>query len=314
MISGVLLVNKIAGPTSHDVVARIRRLLPRKTKVGHAGTLDPFATGLLVVVIGKATAASRFLTSRNKRYEAVIHFGEQTDTLDSTGRVTSSSDAPFPSRAAIENALIEMVGPHFQLPPMYSAKKIDGKPLYKLARNGVEVEREQKLIEVMEASLIDAAPPKFTVDFRVSKGTYVRVLAADLSCRLGGVGHLSALTRLESGIFSLSEAHTLEQIQEMKDNNGLEKLLISVNEALSDYSLIIVDAKAAKDIAYGKIPDSASMRIEKRLGAGEMVRLIDESGNLLAMGRTLIEVDASTASRMKSILRFEKVFIDPDIL
>jgi tRNA pseudouridine55 synthase len=213
-LEGVLLVDKPTDHTSHDVVARLRGKL-RMRRIGHAGTLDPMATGLLVILVGKATRISQYLMSVDKVYAGTIKLGEVTNTQDAEGEVLETRPVPPLTEAEIRQALQGFIGDQYQLPPMFSAIKIDGVPLYKRAREGEEVEREPRFIRVISYELTRWAPPE--LDFRVhcTKGTYVRTLAHDLGQRLGCGAHLKALRRLSSGDLTMERALTLDQIMAM---------------------------------------------------------------------------------------------------
>jgi tRNA pseudouridine55 synthase len=213
-LEGVLLVDKPTDHTSHDVVARLRGKL-RMRRIGHAGTLDPMATGLLVILVGKATRISQYLMSVDKVYAGTIKLGEVTNTQDAEGEVLETRPVPSLTEAEIRQALQGFIGDQYQLPPMFSAIKIDGVPLYKRAREGEEVEREPRFIRVVSYELTRWASPE--LDFRVhcTKGTYVRTLAHDLGQRLGCGAHLKALRRLSSGDLTMEKALTLDQIMAM---------------------------------------------------------------------------------------------------
>ena len=212
---GVLLIDKPTDHTSHDVVARIRGIL-RMKRVGHAGTLDPMATGLLVVLLGKATKLSQFLMSVDKTYSGSVRLGQVTNTQDAEGEVLETRPVPALTEEQVRAALRGMVGDQYQTPPMFSAIKINGQPLYKAARAGEEVEREPRFIRVKRFELTRWAPPD-TLDFIVdcTKGTYVRTLAHDLGQKLGCGAHLSALRRISSGALQVNRAVTLEALQKM---------------------------------------------------------------------------------------------------
>lgn len=212
---GVLLIDKPTDHTSHDVVARIRGIL-RMKRVGHAGTLDPMATGLLVVLLGKATKLSQYLMSVDKCYTGSVKLGEITNTQDAEGEVLETRPVPELSEEQVRAALRGMVGDQYQIPPMFSAIKIKGQPLYKAARAGEEVEREPRFIRVKRFELTRWAAPD-TLDFVVdcTKGTYVRTLAHDLGQKLGCGAHLSALRRISSGALNVDRAVTLEALQKM---------------------------------------------------------------------------------------------------
>jgi tRNA pseudouridine55 synthase len=211
-LEGVLLVDKPRDHTSHDVIARLRGKL-RMKRIGHAGTLDPMATGLLIVLVGKATRASQYLISLDKEYEGTIKLGEVTDSQDAEGRVMETRPVPALTEADVLAAIQGFLGDQYQLPPMYSAIKIGGVPLYQKARQGEEVVREPRFIRVMSWELTRFAPPELDFRLRCSKGTYVRTLAHDLGQKLGCGAHLSALRRTATDRFNVAQALTLDQIQ-----------------------------------------------------------------------------------------------------
>ena len=213
-MDGVLVCEKPAGMTSHDVVARVRRLAGQR-RVGHGGTLDPPATGVLVLALGRATRLLPFLPTEPKRYLAEIVFGAETDTLDAAGEVTATADAGMVDEAGLRAALAGFLGPQEQVPPMVSAIKVAGERLYAKARRGEQVERAPRPIVIHELELLDFTPgtgPRATVAVTCSGGTYVRSLAADLGRALGTLAHLVSLRRTAVGRFAEDDAHTLEDL------------------------------------------------------------------------------------------------------
>src|SRR5271157_4959439 len=209
-LDGVLLVDKPRDHTSHDVIARLRGVL-RMRKVGHAGTLDPMATGLLIMLLGKATRVSQYLISLDKEYEGTIELGKTTDSQDADGEVMETRPVPALAEADVRAAMQAFLGDQYQIPPMFSAIKIGGVALYKKARKGEEIEREPRFIRVMSWDLLRFATPHIDFRLRCTKGTYVRTLAHDLGAKLGCGAHLSALRRTATDRFNVSEALTLEQ-------------------------------------------------------------------------------------------------------
>jgi tRNA pseudouridine55 synthase len=228
-LEGVLLVDKPQGLTSHDVVYRLRRKLSMK-KIGHAGTLDPMATGLLIMLIGKATRISQYLMSVDKVYEGEATLGVLTDSQDAEGEVMETRPVPELTESQVREAMKGFLGDQYQTPPMHSAIKIDGVPLYKMARKGEEVEREPRFIRVSAFNLQSFSPPKLTFDLHCTKGTYVRTIAYDLGNKLGCGAHLSALRRTGSGKFSIGQCLTLDEIEALPVSE-IEKRLIPVYEA-----------------------------------------------------------------------------------
>lgn len=232
-LEGILLVDKPGDHTSHDVVARLRGKLKMK-RIGHAGTLDPMATGLLIILVGKATSASQYLISLDKEYEGTIELGKVTDTQDADGEMMETRPVPPFTEAQLKAAVQGFLGDQYQTPPMYSAIKIDGQPLYKAARKGAEVEREPRFIRVMSWELTRLALPHLDFRLRCTKGTYVRTLAHDLGQKLGCGAHLSALRRTATDKFHVSQALTLEQIQAMTLPE-IEKRLVHVRDAVPSF-------------------------------------------------------------------------------
>jgi tRNA pseudouridine55 synthase len=228
-IEGVLLVDKPKGLTSHDVVYRLRRKLQMK-KIGHAGTLDPMATGVLVMLIGKATRISQYLMSVDKIYEGEATLGVVTDSQDAEGEVMETRPVPELTEAQAREVMKTFLGDQYQTPPMHSAIKKNGVPLYKLARQGEEVEREPRFIRISAFNLLLFALPKLTFDLHCTKGTYVRTVAHDLGQKLGCGAHLSALRRTGSGKFKIDQCLPLEAIEELSLAE-IEKRLIPVHEA-----------------------------------------------------------------------------------
>jgi tRNA pseudouridine55 synthase len=211
--NGLLLIDKPQGVTSHDVVGHVRRVL-NEQRVGHAGTLDPMATGLLILGVGSSTRLLRFAQSEIKRYEGVVTFGVRTDSLDADGAVVETAAVPNLSPAMVNAAIAGLLGEQEQIPPMVSAIKVNGQRLHALAREGVVIERAPRTITVHELSLAPLDEARWTFDVTCSVGTYVRVLLSDLAERLGTIGHLSALRRLSSGTHHVRDALTYYQLDD----------------------------------------------------------------------------------------------------
>jgi len=228
-MEGVLLVDKPPGLTSHDVVYHLRRKLQMK-KIGHAGTLDPMATGLLVMLIGKATRISQYLISVDKVYEGEATLGVVTDSQDAEGEVMETRPVPEFSELQVREAMKGFLGDQYQMPPMHSAIKKDGVPLYKMARKGEEIEREPRFIRIASFDLTSLKLPKLTFTVHCTKGTYVRTIAHDLGNKLGCGAHLSALRRTGSGKFTIGQCLPLDQIEALPLAE-IEKRLIPVHEA-----------------------------------------------------------------------------------
>ena len=218
-LDGLLLVDKPSGPTSHDVVAQIRRRF-RIPKVGHGGTLDPMATGLLVILLGKGTKISDRVMGHDKTYEGTFRLGIETDSQDADGRMVAEKDAGAVTAAQVEVQIKLRLGDQMQLPPMVSAIKIKGVPLYKLARKGETVERQPRFIHVYRFELLDFAPPDVRFRVECTKGTYVRTLAHDVGQALGVGAHLAALRRTKIGQIDVARAHPLAELLEAPALDG----------------------------------------------------------------------------------------------
>jgi tRNA pseudouridine55 synthase len=223
-LDGAILVDKPAGPTSHDVVDAIRRKFGIK-KVGHCGTLDPNATGLLIIVLGRGTKLSERLMGDDKVYEGTVKFGETTDSYDCDGEIVASLPVPQMTLEQINDEAAKFIGDQMQVPPMVSAIKKDGVPLYKLARKGIEVEREPRLIHIYNFRFTEYTEPFGKCRVACTKGTYVRSLAHDLGQKLGCGGHLTTLRRSASGKFDVADAKPLDDILKMSSSE-LEKRVI----------------------------------------------------------------------------------------
>jgi len=275
---GFLLVDKPGGWTSHDVVARCRSLLGR-SRIGHAGTLDPMATGLLVLGVGRATRLLRFVQDATKTYEATALFGVATDTVDADGAILWREPMDVEMADVVEAAR-RFVGEIMQVPPMVSAKRVEGRRLYDLARQGIEVEREAVPVVIHEIAVLDVTPgpyPEVTLRVRCGSGTYVRTLADDLAAALGGRAHLVSLRRTRIGVHTVDDAHTLEEIQA-----GGESLLISPTDGLGDLPVVAVGDDTAVGVGHGVVFPAASLGI----AAAGTVRVVGRSGELLAVYRS----------------------------
>lgn len=325
-LDGVLVVNKPAGWTSHDVVARARVLLG-VAKVGHTGTLDPAATGVLVLCLGKATRIAEYLVNADKEYRAVLRLGVATDTQDATGTVIAEAGGALPDRAAIEAVMGRFVGQHRQVPPMYSAVKIQGVPLYKSARAGRTVDRparEYTVRSLQIRSIVptppeaaragDAQPPPATVDvtFDVvcSKGTYVRTLCADIGEALGVGGHLAGLERLRAGRFGIEDALTLDDLAALAGREAVGTRLHALVDVLDGVPVLTLDQRAANGVCHGvAAPAAQVIGMEGQWEAGAYVRLQAADGRLLAIGKVPCgSVDLKQAAP-GTVIALEKVLV-----
>jgi tRNA pseudouridine55 synthase len=274
---GVIVVDKPAQWTSHDVVAKIRKIY-RQRRVGHAGTLDPDATGVLLVGLGRATRLLRFLQDTGKGYRATIVFGVSTTTLDASGEVVDRSPMPI-DQGDVEATLPAFLGEIEQLPPMVSAVKVGGRRLHELARRGEEVERAPRRVRVdrIDIEAFEPGPyPVATVRVECSSGTYIRSLAADIGSRLGGVAHLGELRRLHIGSFTLDEARTLADIESDPD-----AVVLPPVTAMRDLEQVTIDAEQARAVAHG-VTFPAAVFAGADAGPGPFA-VVGPDGELLAV-------------------------------
>jgi len=284
-ISGILNIVKPAGMTSHDVVARVRQIIGQR-RVGHAGTLDPSATGVLVVCLGQATRVAEYLMASDKVYRAQIHLGVSTDTHDAEGEVTATAEVDV-SEEEVRRALVFFIGSIQQVPPMYSALKRKGVPLYKLARQGITVEREPRPVEIYNIELLKWNSLLVTIRVKCSPGTYIRALARDLGQELGCGAHLQSLTRLASGHFTLEEAVSLDELAEVFAQGNYQEFIHPLDEALLDFEPLVVDAQAEKRIRQGQQVEAPPLP-PPIAGGGErekFCRAYSQEGELIAILR-----------------------------
>lgn len=230
-MDGVLNINKPKGITSHDVVNRVRRIL-RIKKVGHTGTLDPEATGVLPILIGKATKISRFLINSDKEYLFEMRLGVKTDSGDTTGKIVSISPNPIPSESEIRKVLRRFTGKILQVPPMYSAIKVKGRPLYNLAREGIEIERKAREVIIHSLDILRIEGPSILCRVRCSKGTYIRSLVSDIGDALDVGGHLVSLKRTVAGRFRIEDSIDLEELEKNYREGRIDRGFYTIEQAL----------------------------------------------------------------------------------
>jgi tRNA pseudouridine55 synthase len=286
VVSGVLVVDKPVGLTSHDVVQIIRRGTGIR-RAGHTGTLDPRASGVLVILIGPAVRLSEYVSASDKRYQATIRLGVSTDTYDAEGEYIEPTRPTVSVNDITENqfqdALMQFVGEIKQVPPPYSAVKVQGRKAYEIARNGEEVELEPRTINVYSLDLLEWSPPEAVVDVFCSSGTYVRSLANDLGKALGCGAHLVGLRRTKSGRFTLRDAVPLRRLQEAFTAGNWYQNLIPAAEALGDWPMVELDADQVELVRHGhRVPADAD--------ANGWARGVSEAGDLVA----LLEVDPAS--------------------
>lgn len=309
MYNGIINIYKEAGFTSHDVVAKLRGILGQK-KIGHTGTLDPEAVGVLPVCLGKGTKVCDLLTDKDKTYEAVIRFGIVTDTQDMTGQVLRSCDACVEEEALL-GAMAQFKGEYEQIPPMYSALKVGGKKLYELAREGKTVERKARKVYIHELTLLSMAEDGKSALMRVhcSKGTYIRTLCEDIGEILGCGACMEKLTRTEVGVFKIEDALTLDQVSEITKAGEADSVIRAVDSLFTAWPAVMVKKDAEKFLFNGNpmkktclvmTKESADLSMSEAIRDGQSVRVYDSEGRFCAVYRY---------DGQRSMFKNEKMFI-----
>lgn len=289
-MNGIILIDKPQEWTSHDVVGKLRGILHER-RIGHSGTLDPLATGLLVIFVGRATRAVEFAEADTKEYIAGLRLGISTDTQDITGRVISSGGA-VPDEFQLRKALEKFKGELEQIPPMYSAIKVGGKKLYELARKGESIERRSRHITVFDLDIAGRADDDYVLRVSCSKGTYVRTLCNDIGQALGCGGCMSSLRRTKAGVFSVEDAHTIAEVQEAADRGEAESLIIPLDTLFSEFNKLTVPAVAEKKLRNGSIVNISA--------PDGKYRVYSESNEFLLLGEV-------QSGRLKTIKSFFEV-------
>ena len=259
-IDGIILADKNEGETSFDVVRRVKKAFARK-KIGHAGTLDPFATGLLIILLGQGTKLSDYLMSGEKKYLATMTLGIATDTLDRTGRIVGTMAVPDVDQEEIRCAVQGFTGDIAQRPPAYSAININGRRAYELARQGIAVDLKKRIVNIRSINVISLSLPDVTFDVTCSSGTYVRTLAADIAERLGSAGHLKSLRRLSSGGFDVRHALDSRMIGAGVEGDVLTGRIISLKDALPDMRECSIDHETSQKVMNGLRPGMDKLAI-----------------------------------------------------
>ncbi len=274
-MNSLLLLDKPQGLSSHSAVHRIRKITGEE-RVGHAGTLDPMATGVLLILLGSAVRLSEWIVDHDKKYRATVKLGIETDTYDATGKVTATRAVNI-SENEIRAALVSLVGKQNQIPPAHSAIQIQGKRAYKLARQGVEIEMQPRAVEIYSIENITVENDLVAFDVHCSKGTYIRSLAHDLGAKLGAGAHLAALRRTASGNFSIEQSLTLDQVTDAVARNDLEKYLLPMDLAIPQFDAVYLNQTETRAIRNGQFiaaPENLTT---------PLVRAYDEHKNLLAI-------------------------------
>ncbi len=298
-MDGLILIDKPQGMTSHDVVSRVRRAIGQK-RVGHFGTLDPLATGLLLVAVGGATRLFPFYSRHDKTYGGEIRLGFSTDTYDAMGKPTSVERRDWPGRDVVAAAMNRFVGPSKQVPPAYSAKKLEGKPLYEWARADRPVQPKASPVNVYSFEMKSYSPPTVTFEARCSAGTYVRSLAHDLGQALACGAHLASLRRLSAGPYGIERAFSLNQVEDLSRTDQNERFLLPLESLLPEFPKTILSAGAGLKLQKGRpIPAAEILRTfpadpaaSQPPDAAPICRLFSPQGRFLALARVLEDRDA----------------------
>lgn len=302
MIHGILNVRKEKGFTSHDVVAKLRGMT-RQKKIGHTGTLDPDAEGVLPICLGKATKLCDMMTEKEKVYEAVMILGKETDTQDLSGEILKSSATDFLNENQVKDAVLSFIGPYDQIPPMYSAVKVGGKRLYELARQGKEIERKARRVEIGSIRILEMNLPEVRMEVVCSKGTYIRTLCHDIGKKLGCGACMGELLRTKSGIFDLKNSRTLDEIQSFLDNGRIEEILIPIDSMFPGTPKAFVKKGQDKTVYNGNAlrPDQFVNRMDPE--DGENIRVYGSDGQFLAL---------YSFHKQEKKYRVEKMFYSPE--
>ncbi len=301
MINGILIIDKEKGYTSHDVVAKLRGIVGQR-KIGHTGTLDPDATGVLPVCLGKATKVCDLLTNKEKVYETELILGVSYDTQDTTGTLLQERDPSNLTEKEVKTVIMSYLGTYGQIPPMYSALKVGGKKLYELARAGVEIERKAREVEISEIDILEMELPRVRLRVRCSKGTYIRTLCHDIGESLGVGGAMNALQRMAVGTFPLSESLRLEELEKLVKEGRLEEVLIPVDRVFDQYRPGVVKEEFValayngnklefEQVGLDKVLPKERIRLYNQ--AGEFVGLYEEDKNRLKILKMFYDSEAS---------------------
>ena len=285
MIHGVLNIYKEKGYTSHDVVARLRRIVGQK-KIGHTGTLDPEAEGVLPVCLGKATKLCDLLTDKDKTYEAVLLLGISTDTQDTTGKILEEKNTVDLRKEAVREVVLSFEGEYDQIPPMFSALKVGGKKLYELARDGKEVERKPRHVQIYRIRILQIDLPRVRMEVTCSKGTYIRTLCHDIGEKLGCGGCMESLLRTRVERFGVAESLRISEVEQLMDEGTLQEHMIKVDEMFPDYQKVYLTPEASAAVRNGnsfRLGDVIWISELSGFQNAERVRVYDEERNFIAV-------------------------------
>lgn len=277
VVNGIVLLDKPSGCSSNHALQRVKRLFNAR-KAGHTGSLDPLASGMLPLCLGEATKISGLLLDADKTYQVTARLGQRTDTADADGQVVETAAVPELDEAGVSSVMAMFLGPGQQVPPMYSALKVDGQRLYKLARKGEQVERAPRNIVIHDLRLLGLEAERLTFQVRCSKGTYVRSLVEDVAARLGTLAHVEVLRRVEVGSFSGEQMHSLEQLEAMAESDSLDQVLLPVDAALAEWPRVDLDAGGRTRLLQGQ-----KLALEADFPAGKL-RIYGPDGDFLGIG------------------------------
>ncbi len=295
----IINLNKPKDISSQDAVTKVKRILKVK-KAGHTGTLDPMATGLMLICLNKATRIASYFSGMDKEYKAVMKLGETTDTQDAYGQIIETCDNVNVDNSLIEETLKSFTGPILQLPPMFSALKHKGKPLYKLARQGIEIERKSREVNIYNIDLLDISLPYVTFKTRCSKGTYIRTLCNDIGQKLGTGAHLAALERTSAGQYTIEDSLTLEDLQAISQGDEIHRGIYSMDEALSWMPEFTIKEALLKSVMHGNAIKLNNTKIADTLKEAKSIRVKSPDGDLLALG---------SYSEVTNIIKMDMVFV-----
>ncbi len=302
MINGIINIKKEKGFTSHDVVAKLRGIVGQR-KIGHTGTLDPDATGVLPVCLGKATKLCDMLTDKNKTYEAVLLLGVETDTQDITGEVLASADASHITEAAATKAILSFLGSYEQIPPMYSALKVNGKKLYELAREGKVIERKARAVEILEINILEMNLPEVRMTVTCSKGTYIRTLCHDIGAMLGVGGCMKELIRTRVSAFIIEESLTLAEVQALKDKGELLSCIRPIDSVFQHMEAFELSEELEWKAFNGNPLDVSDCKQCEIWEMNQQIRVYDRNKRLVGIYTYKID---------NQILKLDKMFLDKE--
>lgn len=292
-INGILLLDKPIGISSNKALQKIKYLY-KAQKAGHTGSLDPLATGMLPICLGEATKTSHFLLNSDKSYQTTIQFGVTTTTGDTEGEVLEKKPVPTLDDITIKNLLMKFTGELEQIPPMYSALKHQGQPLYKLARQGKEIERKARNITIFNNTFLEKTEDSITVAVDCSKGTYIRSLAMDMGEELGCGAHITMLRRVRVSPFNYGKMFTLDEAIEAETNGNLQEMLLPVDAGIIHFSKVVLEETDVEKLMFGQ-----TIQIKHHLNTGEMVRIYNTENEFLGIG----EIDSSGYIKPKRLIQ-----------